>query len=114
MLGKLWEMFIVGEVARQIASSTARADLFHYRTKNQREIDLIVQRPDGGIVAVEIKATVSPTSDDLRHAAWLRDRLDRSDPGSFLGGVLVHMGTQSGKVGDRLHLRPASALWTPS
>ena len=114
MLGKLWETFIVGEVARQIASSTARADLFHYRTKNQREIDLIVQRPDGGIVAVEIKATVSPTSDDLRHAAWLRDRLDRSDPGSFLGGVLVHMGTQSGKVGDRLHLRPASALWTPS
>ena len=112
-LGRLWETFVVGEVARQIASSPARADLYHFREKNQREIDLIIQRPDGGIVAVEIKATVSPTSGDLRHAAWLRDRLDRSDPGSFLGGVLVHMGAQSGKVGDRLHLRPASALWTP-
>ena len=113
VLGRLWETFIVGEVARQVAGSAARADLYHFRAKNQREIDLIIQRPDGGIVAVEIKATVSPTSDGLRHAAWLRDRLDRSDPGSFLGGVLVHMGAQSGKVGDRLHLRPASALWNP-
>lgn len=112
-LGRLWETFIVGEVARQIASSAARADLYHFRAKNQREIDLIVQRPDGGIVAIEIKATVSPTSDGLRHAAWLRDRLDQSDPGSFLGGVLIHMGAQSGKIGDRLHLRPASALWDP-
>ena len=114
VLGRLWETFVVGEVARQIASCEVRADLYHFRMKNRGEIDLIIQRPDGGIVAIEIKATVSPTSDGLRHAAWLRDRLDQSDPGSFLGGVLVHMGTQSGKVGDRLHLRPASALWTPS
>ena len=113
VLGRLWETFVVGEVARQVASSAVRADLYHFRAKNQREIDLIIQRPDGRIVAVEIKATVSPTASGLRHAAWLRDRLDQSDPGSFLGGVLVHMGTQSGKVGDRLHLRPASALWTP-
>lgn len=68
---------------------------------------------DGAVVAVEIKATASPAVDHLRHVRWLRNRLDNLAPGTFRAGILLHTGPQSLTVGDRLHLRPISMLWSP-
>jgi hypothetical protein len=32
-------------------------------------------------------------------------------PGAIRAGVLLHTGEQSGRAGDRLHLRPIDCLW---
>jgi len=61
----------------------------------------------------EVKATASPSADQLRHLAWLRDRLDRAEPGAFKAGVLLHCGTHAHKLGDRLHTAPIEHLWRP-
>ena len=39
------------------------------------EIDLIVERADGAVVAVEVKLARDVAPDDLRHLAWLSERL---------------------------------------
>ena len=109
--GRLVESFVVGEIARLIGASNERIELSHYRDRDDREVDLVLDRADGGTVAVEVKATASPSIDQLRHVAWLRDRLDRSSPGTFRAGILLHAGPQSLTVGDRLHVRPISSLW---
>ena len=101
---------MVNEVGRQLSAASAPINAFHYRDKS-REIDLILQRRDGAVVAIEIKATSSPTSSQLRHVQWLKEKLDQVSPGSFLAGVLLHTRSQSLTVGDRLHLTPISALW---
>ncbi len=109
--GRLMESFVVGEIARLIGASNDRIELSHYRDRDDREVDLLLERANGGTVAVEVKATASPSVDQLRHVAWLRDRLDRASPGSFRAGILLHAGPQSLTVGDRLHVRPISSLW---
>ena len=109
--GPLLETFVVNEIARAMSVSAGRLRLHHYRDHQGHEIDLIIERADGAIVAVEIKATSSPSAAQLRHAAWLRDRSDASAPGTFRAGILLHTGDQSLTVGDRLHLRPISSLW---
>lgn len=109
--GRLVESFVVGEIARLVGASSQRIELSHYRDREHREVDLVLDRADGGIVAVEVKATVSPSPDQLRHVAWLRDRLDQATPGAFRAGILLHAGPQSVTVGDRLHVRPISSLW---
>ena len=86
---------------------------FHYRDRQKREIDLIMERPDGALAAIEIKATRSPTKGHPSHVRWLRDKLDTTGPGTFRAGILFHTGPQSLTVGDRLHLRPISTLWPP-
>lgn len=111
--GALVETFTVNEISRQLAASGSRISAFHYRDHQKREIDLVLERRDGAVVAVEIKATRSPTAGHLRHARWLRDKLDSAAPGTFRAGVLLHTGPQSLTVGDRLHLRPISTLWSP-
>lgn len=113
LAGPLLETFTVNEVSRQLSASSARVATFHYRDPQKREVDLIMERPDGALVAIEVKATRSPTKGHLRHVRWLRDKLDTTAPGTFRAGILFHTGPQSLTVGDRLHLRPISTLWSP-
>ncbi len=110
--GPLLETFTVNEVAKQLASSPSPATLSHYRDNHHREIDLVLERRDGATIAIEIKATTSPTGSHLNHVRWLRDKLDEVSPGTFRAGILLHCGTQSLTIGDRLHLLPISSLWT--
>ncbi len=112
--GALLESFVVNEIARQAAASVDRMNLSHYRdhSGHGHEVDLVLERPDGTAVAIEVKATSSPAVTQLRSVAWLRDRLDAVSPSAFRAGFLLHTGSHYLTVGDRLHLRPISSLWT--
>ena len=48
----------------------------------------------------------------LHHVRWLRDKLDNAALGTSRAGILLHTGPQSLTVGDRLHVRPISMLWS--
>lgn len=112
--GALLRSFVVNEIARQAAAAPGadRLTLHHYRDHSGHEIDLVIERRDGAVAAVEVKATSSPTAAQLKSAAWLRDKLDAVDPGAFRAGFLLHTGDHTLTVGDRLHLRPIASLWT--
>jgi predicted AAA+ superfamily ATPase len=110
--GKLLESFVINEVARLLSASMQSIHMSHYRDKAGREIDLMLERRDGAVVAVEVKATSSPAATHARHLRWLRDHLDRADPAAFCAGVLLHTGEQQATIGDRLHVVPISALWS--
>jgi len=109
--GRLLETFVVGEIARQVGAGTPRLTLHHYRDNARREVDLVIERADGAVVAIEVKATASPRAADLRHVAALRDRLDAAEPGAFRAGILLHTGTGTFSAGDRLHSAPIEVLW---
>ena len=112
--GPLFESFAVNEMVRQLSASRPAERAHHYRDHDGREVDLLLESPDGAVTAVEIKATSSPRAEDLRHVAWLRDRLDAASGGDFRAGVLLHTGQQHLTVGDRLYLRPVQSLWATS
>lgn len=115
--GPLLETFAVNEIARQISASFQDCMLYHWRNHQDRryrgrEIDLILEATDGGVVAVEVKAARSPSADAVDHLRWLRDKLDATTPGAFRAGILLHTGPYSFSAGDRLHLRPINCLWS--
>lgn len=52
------------------------ASAYHLRThRGEREIDVIVERDDGGVVAIEVKLTATPDDDDFEHLSWLERRI---------------------------------------
>ncbi len=110
--GRLLETFVVGEIARRLSAGGPRVTLHHYRDNSRHEVDLVLERADGAVVAVEVKATSSPLASDLRHLAHLRDRLDAAEPGAFRAGVLLHTGGGAFPMGDRLQTAPIHTLWT--
>jgi predicted AAA+ superfamily ATPase len=104
--GPLLESFVVGEVAKQATWADRPVSLAQYRDRDQREVDLVVER--GRLVAgIEVKATATPRPADARHLAFLRDRLGER----FTLGVVLHTGRQHVVLGDRLVAAPISALW---
>ena len=109
--GPLLETFVVNELARSISVSADGLRAHHYRDHQGHEVDLVIERADGAVVAVEVKATSSPSVAQLHHVGWLRDRIDAASPGAFRAGILLHSGEQRFTVGDRLHVHPIDGLW---
>lgn len=58
--------FAVNELAEQLTWSETFARLFHYRDRDGFEVDAVLESDDGGIVAVEVKATSTPRAEDFR------------------------------------------------
>ncbi len=54
--GKLIETFMFNEIAAQTDASAGRYNLFHYRDREKREIEFLVERDDGALLGIEIKS----------------------------------------------------------
>ncbi len=111
MTGQLIETFAANEIAKQISAADEAIDLHHFRDSTGREVDLVLERTGGDLVAVEIKASASPSPSQTDNLAWLRDLMDRTEPESFKAGVLLHTGSHALKLGDRLYMLPIEHLW---
>lgn len=107
-LGQLLESFVVLEIYKQLGWSSTRASLYHLRTYSGQEVDIVLERPDGQIAAIEVKATASPTSKDFAGLTALREDVgDR-----FHRGALLYQGNRVLSFGDRLWAVPVQALWS--
>jgi len=106
-LGGLLESFVAMEIARQLTWASQTIDLFHYRTRDGVEVDLVLANRRGQVVAVEVKASATASPDDFRGIRHLRDRLGDD----LLVGIVLYLGHQTLPFGDRLLALPVSALW---
>lgn len=65
--GQLFEQFIILEIHRLNSYLRKRYKLFYLRTKDDAEIDLIVERPGQSTVLIEIKSSDKVSLRDARH-----------------------------------------------
>lgn len=70
LLGALFESLALLSV--RVFAQLARARVSHLRTKNgDHEIDLVVERRDGRVLAIEVKLLAAPDDHHVRHLHWL-------------------------------------------
>ncbi|MDR2373441.1 MAG: DUF4143 domain-containing protein [Bifidobacteriaceae bacterium] len=107
-LGGLLESFVAMELARQATWSAARPGVFHYRTKDKMEVDLVLEDAQGRVVGIEVKASATARGEDFRGLRHLAARLG----GDFLGGIVLYTGRSTLSFGPNLKAVPISAVWT--
>lgn len=74
LLGALFESLATLSV--RVCAERAEARVKHLRTaRGRHEIDLIVERADGCVVAVEVKLTRAVSDKDVGHLTWLDQKL---------------------------------------
>jgi predicted AAA+ superfamily ATPase len=105
--GPLLETFVLLELKKQLGWSSARATLHHLRTKDQLEVDIVLQHADGRIAGVEVKAAASLGARDFAGLRWLRERAG----GAFRSGVVLYGGEEVLPFGPGLWALPWGALW---
>lgn len=104
--GALFETFVATELERQTSWSPEPLSFWHYR-EDEREVDVIVERPSGDIVGVEVKASATVRARDFAGLVHVRERVGRR----LIAGVVLYAGERSLPFGDRLWALPLDALW---
>lgn len=97
LLGHLFESLVAQSV--RVYADFHDVKVFHLRTGGgEHEIDLIVERTDGGVVALEVKLSAAPNDRDFRHLSWLKrtigDRL--LDAGIITTGKFAYRHRETG------------------
>lgn len=106
-LGGLLETFVLSELSKLRITSKEDYAIYHLRDRSGPEVDFVIEGPDGKIAGLEVKASASPSSSDAKHLRWLKDKLgDR-----MIAGVVLHLGSAAGSLGDGIYALPVSALW---
>ncbi|MBO3747036.1 ATP-binding protein [Streptosporangiaceae bacterium NEAU-GS5] len=109
-VGPLVENFALGEIARQLTWTEEPVRLYHYRDRDGVEVDGVLERASGEIVALEIKAAETVRADDFRGLQHLARRLgDR-----LIAGFVLYAGSETLPFGDRMRAVPLAGLWQAS
>src|SRR5262249_29457723 len=82
------ENLIVTDLTAWCGSQSRRPTVFHWRTVDQREVDVVLELPDGRVLPIEIKADAKPGWSDV---AGLRAFLDEYRD-IAIGGLVLHGG----------------------
>jgi predicted AAA+ superfamily ATPase len=106
--GMSFETFVVMELVKLSSWAEDAPRLFHYRDRDNREVDSILERSDGRIVGVEVKAAATAMASDFKALAFLRDKLGKR----FCLGIVMYAGARSLPFGDRLFAVPLTSLWS--
>lgn len=106
--GKLLESFAFNELASLVDVGNGEYRLYHYRDRDRREIDFLVERDDGAILGVEVKTGTTAGRNDFRHLRWFREKIAGDRP--FVG-IVLYSGKIAGSFGEGLWLLPFGAMW---
>lgn len=105
--GVLLESFVVMELTKQATWSDTAPRLFHYRNAAGREVDVLLEAPDGSVVGIEVKAGATVRSDDFAGLRHLRELVgDR-----FRRGIVLHAGRDVTAFDADLVAAPVACLW---
>jgi predicted AAA+ superfamily ATPase len=91
----------------RVYAQAAEARVRHFRDRNgEHEVDLIAERADGRVLAIEVKLARSITDGDIKHLRWLKGRLGDDLPDA----IVVSTGPYAYGRPDGIGVVPAALL----
>ena len=107
--GKLMETFAFNEIMAQVEAGDGLYELFHYRDREKREIDFLIEREDNALLGIEIKAGSAIGKNDFKHMKWFQNNLAKNQ--TFIG-LILYTGEFPASFGDNLWAVPFGLLWS--
>lgn len=105
LLGHLFESLVTQCV--RVYAQAAEARVKHLRLQGgRREVDLIVERSDQRVVAMEVKLSATVTDDDVKNLLWLRQQIGDD----LLDAVVINTGPEGYRRKDGIAVVPAALL----
>jgi len=83
LTGNEFESLVVAEIYKQIQTIHAQVQLYHLRTHDGKEVDLLIEMPDF-YYAIEIKMTDKVTKSDAKHLVGLENILNKPIKKAFI------------------------------
>ena len=106
--GALLESFVFSEILKLATASEMQLTPYHFRDQQMHEADIVLERDDGMIAGIEVKASATVRSGDFAGLKTLALACGKR----FAHGVVLYNGADVVPFGDRLAAAPLSCLWT--
>jgi predicted AAA+ superfamily ATPase len=105
--GKLIETFVFNELSAQ-AGLSDDYKLYHYRDRNKREIDFIIECPGDKLIAIEVKSGETANFLDFKHIEWFRNNVAKNKK---IIGIVLYGGENVLQVKKDNYVIPIPLLW---
>lgn len=106
-LGPLVETFVLQELRRQASERPEPVNFFHFRDRDDFEVDIVMEAGHATVAGIEVKAAATVTERDLRGLRKFRSAAGRR----FVAGVVLYDGTATIAFGEGLFAVPLRTLW---
>lgn len=107
LLGGLLESFVVMELVKQAGWSADPPALYHFRTHEGDEVDLVLERRGGALVGIEVKSASTVSAADFKGLRALAEIAGQR----FQRGIVLYSGSEIVPFGAGLFALPVEALW---
>lgn len=105
LLGRLFESLVT--LSLRVCAQASEAHVRHLRLHGgAREIDLIIERADRRVLAVEVKLNRAVKDDDVRQLLWLKEQIGDQ----LLDAVVINTGPEAYRRKDGVGVVPAALL----
>ena len=108
LFGPVLETFVLAELLKLSSWSTDRHEFSHFRDKERKEVDIVIEDRRGRVVGIEVKASATVTARDF---AGLR-RLSEACGDRLALGLVLYDHEQVVPFGERMAAAPVSVLWS--
>lgn len=107
LFGHVVENYVATEL-RKLLSFGTPADLYHFRTGDNRELDFILEHADGRLAAIEVKTSDHVRAEDFNGIRYFADLVGPS----LQSGVVLYRGRDIVPFGENLWAVPIDVLWS--
>lgn len=108
LYGKLLETYVFTQLAAILDAQDEDYSLFHYRDREQREIDFLVENENGDLLGLEVKAASALSRESFKHLEWFKTNMAGE---RRFTGLVLYTGEHIVSFGQGLWAVPISALW---
>ncbi|MDR1326958.1 MAG: ATP-binding protein [Heliobacteriaceae bacterium] len=105
--GKLIETFVYNQIIAQIDLQPYDVSIYHYRDREKREIDFIIETDDE-IIGIEVKSGATFDKSTFKHLKWFKNNLTKDKKFS---GIIMYTGEHAMSLSDNMYLVPINNLW---
>lgn len=109
LYGNMLETYVYQELRRQSSWQDFEVDFYHFRHKEQAEVDIVLMGSGGSVAGVEVRAGSSVGASDFRGLRLLAEAAGKR----FVRGVVLYDGEACTRHGERLQAVPIRRLWEP-
>ena len=107
IFGHVVENFVATEIVKQISIENNGSKLYHFRTSDNKEVDFIIENPNGKLVGIEVKNRDNVNKKDFEGLNFLKSKTEND----FICGVVLYNGKVIVPFGENLWAIPISTLW---
>ena len=107
LFGHVLENFVATELLKAISKSSENYQLCHFRTSDNKEIDFILEKPNGELSAIEVKASDNVSAADFKHLKLFKDLTNQD----FRCGIVLYQGKEIVPFDHDLFAVPIACLW---